>query len=232
MSKFNLLAASEFGDLVKRIGTTQNALNQDIQLAAVMAIAYANTQNDVRKGGQLLDVLGKSLRKDAMLKFLEVHGNFAWLKVDKKLAFFKNPQAVDFKDERAVELLMATPWNEAKKPAELKSQYDVDEMFTKFLASTRATIKKAQEAGIKVKNMDLLNALSSTASHFDEVREDQITRTAKLNPVVLARVEMEMDWDDALTINNKMIEDKAAIDRERCNHGVTVPPLALTAIAA
>lgn len=228
-TKFALLASSEFTSLVGKIGTAQSELTSNIQLAAINAIGYANVHGDVRPGNQLMDAMGKSMRKDSLLKYLEVHGNFAFMKADKRLAFFKNPEAVDFDNAEAVAKLSTTPWNEAKKPQDLKSQYDVDDMFTKFLASTRATIKKAQDANIRVKNIDLLDALSSTATHFEEQREEMATRVRKLSPAVIARVELEQDWDEAIVINAKLIDDKAAIDRERINNGIEVPPLRVAA---
>jgi len=113
--------------------------------------------------------MGKSMRKDSLLAWLETHGCLVWSTVDKVMKYDTTRKGkLEFNDDQA-EILLATPWNSAIRPPAEVSKFDFDAMFDKFLAKCRKIAKDAEvDKSIKVANADLLNVLSTaSAQYFD-----------------------------------------------------------------
>lgn len=197
MAKANLLKMPVLVALIGQIGKSQSELTSNIQNAAVSAIGYSIVHGDIRPAQQLLDAMGKSLRKDSLLKYLEVNGNVRYDKADKKLVHEKQFDRDFFTAEMQADL-MTLAWNEAKKPPELKSRYDMDELFSKWLAATRATVKKAQAGGVVVANVELLDLLASTEANF---YAKKVLGMSTVDAATENRQDIEAVYDEAVRMN-------------------------------
>jgi len=168
-SKFKLLETSAFKTLIGKIGRTQATLTADIQVAAVNAVAHSILHGNVQCAITLYGAMGKSMRKDSLLAWLESYGCMVWSTTDKTMKYDTSRKGkLEFNDEVA-EVLLATPWNSAVRQPEAVSKFDIDAMFDKFLAKCRKIAKDAEtDKSIKVANVELLNVLSSaSAQYFD-----------------------------------------------------------------
>jgi hypothetical protein len=178
VTTFKLLDVAAFGKLVSKIGKTQAVLTADIQTAAIHAVAHSLLHGNVMPAQNLYGAMGKSLRKDSLVAWLEKYGALAWSKGEKKFLHFKRDDVV-FNDDYA-ELIAGDPWNTAIKQPETVSKYDIDTMFDAFLAKCRKLVKEAEaNPKVRVANADLLNVLSSAeASWYDakavkEMKQDE-----------------------------------------------------------
>lgn len=158
-----LLNAKDLDSKISAIGKSAGELQSEIQIAAVNAIGYSVEHGDIRFGQKLFDVLPSSVRRASLVAFLEKHGNFAYLKEDKKFAFFKAQSAYD------ETLLLATPWASAKKEV-IVSEYDLDALFTQFLKKIDGIYKKAEDGSVKIKNGGVYDVLQAAR---DEWNQDQ-----------------------------------------------------------
>jgi len=179
MATFKLMDTPTFNKLVGKIGKTQAALTADIQTAAIHAVAHSLLHGNVMPAQNLYGAMGKSVRKDSLMAYLEKHGAIAWSKLEKKVLYFKRDNVVF--DDDYVEMLQGDPWNTAIKQPETVSKYDIDAMFDAFLAKCRKIVKESQaNPSLKVVNADLLDTLSSAeAKWFDTkaVREAKADQT-------------------------------------------------------
>lgn len=167
-SKFKLLESAQFSALVGKIGRTQAALTADIQTAAINAVAHSILHGNVMPAFQLYGAMGKSLRKDSLVAWLEKYGYLAWSKMDKKFLFDKR----DYKfDDNYAEVLAGDPWNTAIRQPEPVSKFDIDAMFDKFMANARGIVKKAEgNPAVKVTNVELLNYLASASGQYFDAK--------------------------------------------------------------
>jgi len=84
-----LLSANDLTAKIVAIGKSATELQSEIQIAAVNAIGYSIQHGDIRFGQKLFDVLPTGIRRQSLVAFFEKHGQFAYLKEDKKFAFYK-----------------------------------------------------------------------------------------------------------------------------------------------
>lgn len=146
-------------DLIKKIGAIEKSsakLARDIQLAAVNAVGYSIEYGDVTIAQRLFDAVGTSIRRQALVTFFEKYGQLCWSSVDKKFVFFK-VEGIEFNEK----MLMATPWNEAKKEV-IVSELDVADMVSKLIKRIENGIDKK----VKVKHSALLDDLKLTYAHY------------------------------------------------------------------
>lgn len=157
-----LINQADLSKLVASIGKRGASLTKDIQSAAVAAIGYSVVHGDITFGNRLLDALGTWTRKDALVAFFEKYGNFAWMKQDKKLAFFK---AVELMSEAEFESFAETlpQWDTAKRAPQVISKYDVAAEFDKFLKRME---KLREDSTIELRHKALLDALEDTTSKY------------------------------------------------------------------
>lgn len=157
-----LMTQADLAKAIASIGKRSASLNKDIQSAAVSAIGYSVIHGDVTFGNRLLDALGTWTRKDALVAFFEKHGNFAWMKQDKKLAYFK---AIDHMSEQDFEVFAESlpQWDTAKRAPEIVSKYDVAAEFDKFLKRME---KLRQDSTIELRHKALLDTLEDATAKY------------------------------------------------------------------
>jgi len=148
-----LMHTEALSKAIASIGKRGASLNKDIQTAAVAAVGYSVLHGDVTFGNRLLD---------ALVAFFEKYGNFAWMKQDKKLVFYK---AIEGMTEKEFEEYAETlpQWDSAKRPPQIVSKYDVAAEFDKFLKR----MEKLREDGtIELRNKALLDVLEDTTAKY------------------------------------------------------------------
>ncbi len=157
-----LMSTLDLQKLVHSIGKRGASLNKDIQSAAVAAVGYSVIYGDTTFGNRLLDALGTWTRKDALVAFFEKYGNFAWMKSDKKLAFFKAQETMSESEFEAYAETLPQ-WDTAKRPPQVVSKYDVAAEFDKFLKRME---KLREDSTIELRHKALLDQLESTTQKY------------------------------------------------------------------
>lgn len=156
-----LMSVAAFDGLLNKITKTGGVLNARIQIAAVTAVGYSIVHGDVRPANRLLVAMPKGTRRDALVKWMEVHGHVAYMKGDKKFAHFKT--AAEFDEAK----LMKAPWYGAKKEAEPTSVYDVSAEFDKFVERIEKSIERLGSSGeTEVQHADLVKALKAASGQY------------------------------------------------------------------
>jgi hypothetical protein len=156
MAKFALLPVAELNKKIAGIGKASARLTRDIQVAAVNAIGYSIEHGDVTIGQRLYEALGTSMRRQSLVTFFEKHGQFCWSSSEKKLVYFK-VDGIKFNPE----VLMGTPWDEAKTE-HIVSEIDVEDMVKKMIKRIENSIEK----GITVKHKDLYSDLTHCLARY------------------------------------------------------------------
>jgi hypothetical protein len=163
MSKANILKA------IGSIGRAAKKLTTDIQVTAVDCALHAVEHGDVTLADQLVDALGKGLRRASLRAWFERNTCMYLPKGKDKFAFdserAKTLRAIPAADLR--ESLMALPWEEAKPEEPVISVLDVEESFDKFM---NRLMKQVNEASCEVKNAELLQALNKAAAKWHAER--------------------------------------------------------------
>lgn len=152
------------------IGRKAKTLTSDIQDCAVDCALHAIQHGDVTLADQLVDALGKGLRRASLRAWFERNGPMYLPKGKDKFAFDaerakamrKTPEA----EQR--EALMALPWEEAKPEEPVVSVFDVSEAVGKFIKRLE---KQVSEANVTIKNRKLLEEIAHAASvyHAEQV---------------------------------------------------------------
>jgi len=155
-----LMSSKEVKEALASVATNGKALRDLIQSIAVQAVLSSIVvgEKSVEMANALLEACGttKSLRRDSLVAYLERYGHFVWVKGDKKLAFFVNDKVPRGKNTADYEAIMTTKmWDEAKREADVTSQYDMEAEVRKFIArmhkitSDKAnTVEKAEALAI------------------------------------------------------------------------------------
>lgn len=157
MSKiaFVVMAASALDKEIKSIGVAGNKLNTRIQIAACNAIHYSIAHGDVGFGQRLVLALNNGQRKNSLVAFLEKFGKFQWNKEEKSLVYRKRDE---LKAEDATTLVetIDVPWFEVLKAPEVKSMYDFDDGFSRFLKQAK---KMAENPDVVFKGGEHMSAM-------------------------------------------------------------------------
>lgn len=161
MATTNLLSATDFNKLCAAVMRAQRKTDKDLQKLAIAAIGYSIVHGDVQPANRVLDAMQGSLRKDAMVAYLEKHGNMAYMTTDKKFAHFADAGQV-WDEDYADELAEGPMWHEAKKATEPNSIYDVDAAVGKVLKQ----IENAIKGGKDVKNAALREYLIDAVAKY------------------------------------------------------------------
>jgi len=156
-----LLSANDLSAKIVAIGKTAGELQSEIQIAAVNAIGYSIEHGDIRFGQKLFDVLPTGIRRQSLVAFFEKHGQFAYLKEDKKFAFYK-VDGITF-DEKT---LLTTPWNTAKAE-NIVSEYDVQTMFDSLMKRLDSAFKQSADGSVKIKNSPLYDYLQEAQDRYN-----------------------------------------------------------------
>lgn len=153
------------------IGRASQKLTKDIQLTAVGCIEHAVKHGDITLCDQLVEALGKAMRKASLRAWFEKNGPMYLPKGKDKFAFDAERRG-EWSAERE-ETLMATPWEEAKPEEPIVSVFDVSEAFDRFMKRMQSQIK---DANITVRNRELMDLLNQQASiyHAEQVLKTRI----------------------------------------------------------
>lgn len=163
---FTLKTAALVKQAIAHVSRTAGVYSMRVQEAAVHCIGHAIAHGDVTLATDLVNAVRKH-DKAIIVAFFEQNGPFAW---DKQLGFRKN------KDWQGSFTPESIPnWENAKKPIEPKSMYDVDEALDRFLKTVQAQIAKAQT----VKNRELLAFVEEAQASYNSLRAKEAVEAAK-----------------------------------------------------
>jgi hypothetical protein len=160
-------------EILKKIGAIgkhAKKLTSDIQDAATDCAIHAVQHGDVTLADQLVDALGKGLRKASLRAWFERNAPMYLPKGKDKFAYdaerAKAMKAIPEAELR--ESLMALPWEEAKPEEPVVSVFDVSEAVDKFIKRLE---KQVAEANVTIKNRKLLEEIAHAASvyHAEQV---------------------------------------------------------------
>jgi hypothetical protein len=150
--------------ILKTIGTIGKAatkLTKDIQTCAVGCVEHAVKHGDVTLADQLVDALGKGMRKASLRAWFETNGPMFIAKGKDKFSFDKDRRGT-WDGFREADLL-AKPWEEAKPEEKVVSVFDVSEAFDKFMKRVESMSKDAE---VTVRNRELMDMLIQASADF------------------------------------------------------------------
>jgi hypothetical protein len=156
-----LLNAKDLESKIAIVGKSAGELQSAIQECAVQAVGYSIEHGDIRYGQKLFDVLPNGVRRQSLVAFFEKHGNFAWVSADKKFSFYKAQESFDEK------LLLETPWASASKET-IVSEYDIEDMFTKFMKRVDSAFKQHDSKGVTIKNSAMYDYLVEARDRYNQ----------------------------------------------------------------
>ena len=143
------------------IGKAATKLTKDIQLCAVGCVEHAVKHGDVTLADQLVDALGKGLRKASLRAWFETNGPMFIAKGKTTFSFDKDRRG-QWDGFREAELL-AKPWEEAKPEPEVVSVFDVSEACDKFMKRLESA---AKDGTIEMRNRELMDMLLQTSADY------------------------------------------------------------------
>lgn len=175
--------------LADSIAKRGKVLDSDIQRAAVSAICYSIIHGDVTIGQKLIECFPAGSRKQSLVTYFEVRGNFEFDKKAKNVVYRKNPHA---EQDMAVliPLLAENPWTSAK-PEAIESIYEVVEGLERFIKKME---NAAQKNPSSVQDAALLPKLRLALSDYriaramGEVLGDADSVTVEVDEVPPLRV--------------------------------------------
>jgi hypothetical protein len=156
------------------IGKAATKLTKDIQTCAVGCVEHAVKHGDVTLADQLVDALGKGMRKASLRAWFETNGPMFIAKGKDKFSFDKDRRG-QWDGFREAELL-AKPWEEAKPEEKVVSVFDVSEAFDKFMKRVESMAKDGE---VQVRNRELMDMLiqASADYHGDKAAKARINVT-------------------------------------------------------
>ena len=166
MAKFQALDAADLSKLIKSVKGAVTTLNAKIQMAAVNCVVHAIEHGDVRSATQLVEAMGKGMRRQSMVTWLELNGPFAWTE-GKEFKLFNRER---FNESFDAEQLMGISWLEAKPEPKLVTNVDVVESVSKLLARLQLMVDKTPDV---VENKSLIVELNKTLARFTAAQADE-----------------------------------------------------------
>lgn len=143
------------------IGKASKALTANIQLTAVGCIEHAVKHGDITLCDQLVEAIGKGMRKASLRAWFETNGPMYLPKGKDKFAF-DGERRGEWSTERE-EALLATPWEDAKPEEKVVSVLNVEEAFDRFI---NRLAKQIKEDTVTVENAELLTVVSQAAAKW------------------------------------------------------------------
>lgn len=147
------------------IGKAATKLTKQVQETAVACAIHAVRHGDVTLADQLVDALGKGLRRASLRAWFEKNASM-YIPKGKQVFALDKDRAKALRsetDEALTEKLMSLPWEEAKPEAPIVSVLDVSSAADKFLERIQ---KQANEAGMEVRNRALLDVLVAASAKW------------------------------------------------------------------
>ncbi len=144
----------EKAQVLKNIGSIGRAsakLTKDIQATAVGCVEHAVKHGDVTLADQLVDALGKGLRKASLR---------AWFEKNAPMFIAKGKDKFSFDPTRKGE------WNQDREE-KIVSIFDVSESFDKFMKRVESMSKDAQ---VTLRNREMIDFLvHASATYHDAI---------------------------------------------------------------
>lgn len=147
------------------IGKAATKLTKQVQETATQCAIHAVRHGDVTLADQLVDALGKGMRRASLRAWFEKH-TCVYIPKGKQTFALDKERAKALRgetDEALTEKFMSLPWEEAKPEAPVVSVLDVSAAADKFLERIQ---KQANEAGMEVRNRALLDILVAATAKF------------------------------------------------------------------
>jgi len=158
----------EKAQVLKNIGSIGRAsakLTKDIQATAVGCVEHAVKHGDVTLADQLVDAIGKGLRKASLRAWFEKNAPMFIAKGKDKFSF--DPTRKGEWNQDREDTLMALPWEEAKPEEKVVSIFDVSESFDKFMKRVESMSKDAQ---VTLRNREMIDFLvHASATYHDAI---------------------------------------------------------------
>jgi hypothetical protein len=158
----------EKAQVLKNIGSIGRAsakLTKDIQATAVGCVEHAVKHGDVTLADQLVDAIGKGLRKASLRAWFEKNAPMFIAKGKDKFSF--DPTRKGTWDQDREDTLMALPWEEAKPEEKVVSIFDVSESFDKFMKRVESMSKDAE---VTLRNREMIDFLvHASATYHDAI---------------------------------------------------------------
>lgn len=170
---------------ISSIGKASAKLKASIQECAVQTVGHALLHGDYTLMQRLLDNVSGAVRKASLVAFMEKHGPVQWVAKTEKLEYLKRDDLPEWSEEFQ-ELLMLTPWDEAKKET-IKSIYDPVSMFEGILKTSLSKMKKHE----KMENEWAVVILERA---MEEIKEEQ--RKLRMGREINDSQENVSDTDD------------------------------------
>jgi len=156
----------EKAQVLKNIGSIGRAsakLTKDIQATAVGCVEHAVKHGDVTLADQLVDALGKGLRKASLRAWFEKNAPMFIAKGKDKFSF--DPTRKGTWDQDREDTLMALPWEEAKPEEKIVSIFDVSESFDKFMKRVESMSKDAE---VTLRNREMIDFLVHASATYHD----------------------------------------------------------------
>lgn len=155
-----LMSAEEISKGIISVKTSGARFDALVQRMAVECVAQSIVHRNITLGNDLLNALPKGSRRDSLVAWFERFGHFAWMKTEKKLAFFDAGQemtAAYFAEVRA------TSWTTGTKPAAIVSSYDLETEFGKVLDRLGKLVNDSSKT---IEHKDLYAKLKATYTAY------------------------------------------------------------------
>jgi len=145
------------------IGRASKKLTTDIQNTAVGCVEHAVKHGDVTLADQLVDALGKGMRKASLRAWFEKNAPMFIAKGKDKFSF--DPTRKGEWNQDREDTLLATPWEEAKPEEKIVSIFDVSESFDKFMKRVESMSKDAQ---VTLRNREMIDFLVHASATYHD----------------------------------------------------------------
>lgn len=156
-----MLNQSQFNEVLGRIGARQKLLNKDIQACAVFAIYQSIAHRNSTPADNLFQSFTAGLRKQALVNYFEMNGNLAYMKDEKRIAFFdvKAMTGTDLTFDEKV--LDDNPWYEAGGKENLNSSLDIRASVAKLLKQVASAQKGGKKEVLGAEYVPILEAIAA-----------------------------------------------------------------------
>lgn len=162
----------EKAQILKNIGSIGKAakkLTADIQATAVGCALHALKHGDVTLADQLVDALGKGMRRASLRAWFEINTPMFIAKGKDKFSLdtvrAKTLRGMDAKELE--DMLMAIAWEEAKPEGKVVSVFDVSEAFDKFMKRVESMAKDGE---VQVRNRELMEMLMQASADYHSAK--------------------------------------------------------------
>lgn len=156
-----LLSQAEIVKIVAGIAKAGTKLDKDIQKVAVSAIGHAILHGNIEPANLLFKAMPSGSRKQSLVAYFEENAPLVYITADKEFGYYANPKIGEFNQEN----LMALAWHDAKREV-LRSSYDVDASFDRFMKS----VNKAIADGLDVKGVEKFKALQEFNARYESAK--------------------------------------------------------------